>query len=417
MRGSTFVGVRIWRRTRDTIGTQVRALPLAADPTVLAFIGRRVNIAFTVVALIMFSIAWPTLPLTHSVIGILLPVVAALAAFPVMLAWANPMLGWGISLISALLIGALFDRVHEWMWTVQVVHIIEMLVLAAMVTLRGPIRWIPLYWLCTCAVFVVAAPSDTALGWVVGLTMLFVTCWLLRVLLRSRRELAHETELKDVAASRTAVLAERARIARDLHDVVAHRMSVVVVAAQTARFRVDGVTPAADAEFQSIAVMAREALDEVRQMLGVLRVDGEVSTQAPNPGVAEIADIVAATRGAGITVDLRWIGAAPETVNEVVGLTAYRIAQECLANATRHAPGARIDVEIAIDESSVRVTVVNLLADVDEKESSGGHGIPGMSERAEAVGGVLVAGPDGVGAFRVSAMLPMRLPVADAAMG
>ncbi|WP_253662172.1 sensor histidine kinase [Williamsia maris] len=408
------IGQREW----DEVMARVRQTQLVSDPTVVAFVGRRVNILFTVIALIMFAVAWPTLPLTHSVMPILLPVVAALATLPLMLAWANPLLGWGISITSSILIGLFFDRVHGWQWTIQVVHIIVLLVLSVMLCLRGPVRWIALYWLCTLVAFVGATPPGATAGWAVGVTMLFVTCWLLRVLLRSRRELAHETELKDVAASRTAVLAERTRIARDLHDVVAHRMSVVVVAAQTARFRVDGVTPAADAEFQAIAVMAREALDEVRQMLGVLRVDGEVSTQAPNPGVADIADIVEATRGAGIVVDLRLIGGAPETVNEAVGLTAYRIVQECLANATRHAPGARIDVEVAIDESAVRVTVVNLLVEVaGEKESSGGHGIPGMAERAAAVGGALVAGPDGVGAFRVSAMLPTRVPVADVAIG
>lgn len=386
---------------------QVRRLPLATDPAVLEFIGRRVNIAFTLVAVVMFSVAWPTLPLTHSVLPILMPVIAGLAAFPIMLAWANPVAGWGISMISAMVIGVVFDRSPDWPWTIQVVHIIELLVLSAMVCLRGPIRWLPLYWACTCAVFAIAAPPGARAGWTVGLTMLFVIGGLLRVLVRSRRQLATETELKDVADSRTAVLAERARIARDLHDVVAHRMSVVVVAAQTARFRVDGVTPEADAEFQSIAGMAREALDEVRQMLGVLRVDGEIA-QAPSPGVADIESLIDATRSAGIVVDHRLIGAPPETVPEIAGLTVYRIVQECLANATRHAPGARIDVEVAIDDTTVRVAVVNVLVDSAPADVSGGHGIPGMIERARSAGGELVAGPDGVGAFRVVAAVPTR---------
>ncbi len=413
------VDVKIWRGLWDTTASQLRQLPLASDPVVVDFIGRRINVAFTLIAVVMYSVAWPTLPVTHSVMSILLPVVAAFAAFPIMLAWANPLLGWGISLISALMIGTLFDRVNDWPWTIQVTHIIEIVVLAAMVCLRGPIKWIPLYWLCTCAVFVLAAPPEARAGWMVGFTMLFVIVGLLRVLFRSRRQLAHETELKDVAASRTAVLAERARIARDLHDVVAHRMSVVVVAAQTAKFRVEGVTPAADAEFQSIAGMAREALDEVRQMLGVLRVDGDGVRQAPNPGIADICEIVRATRAAGIDVDYRLIGAGTDSVGEVIGLTSYRIVQESLANATRHAPGAPIEVVVSVDESSVRVAVVNTLTaqPVEPFRAVGGHGIPGMTERAHAVGGVLEAGPDGLGAFRVSARLPMRSPVLGSALG
>src|SRR5699024_1098672 len=119
----------------------------------------------------------------------------------------------------------------------------------------------------------------------VGLTALLVFAVLLRRLRLAHRQLARQEELGRVARSRRAVLEERARIARDLHDVVAHHMSLVVVQSQTARYRVGELPPEAYEEFDSIAATAREALDEVRAMLGVLRSEEHAGDRAPQPGV------------------------------------------------------------------------------------------------------------------------------------
>ncbi|MCX6469932.1 MAG: histidine kinase [Corynebacteriales bacterium] len=403
---------------RQSVAAALRRVPLASDPAVVAFLARPINVVLTVTALVMFAVAWPTLSVTHHVLTVLLPVVAAFASLPIMLAWARPAPAWGVSVISAVVIGLAFEPVNGWAWHIQVVHVIEILVLTTATFLRGPIRFTPIAWAATCLITLLGAPAGARAGWIAGVTVLFVICVLVRVLVRSRRQLAQETELKDVAASRSAVLAERARIARDLHDVVAHRMSVVVVAAQTARYRVDGVSDTVDAEFQSIAGMAREALDEVRQMLGVLRVDDDAAPQAPTPGVADIDRLVAATRGAGMAVDYTLTG-RDATVPETVGVVAYRIVQEGLANAARHAPSAPVSVAVDVSATVVSVTVRNGPGDPAPSDThpAGGHGIPGMVERAHAVGGSVDAAPDGHGGFRVAAVLPSRPPLAAITAG
>lgn len=386
-----------------------------SDPAVVAFLGRRINLLFLLAGLVLFSVAWPTLPLTHSLLVVLMPVAAGLAAFPVALAWARPDLGLAISLASAVVLGVAVPRVGGWEWRITVVHIIAIVVLAGMTSLRGSLRSLPLSWLGVCVVFAITAPPGARAGWIAGMTVLFVVCGLLRVVVRSRRDLAQESAMKDVADARTAVLADRARIARDLHDVVAHRMSVVVVAAQTARYRVEGIGPEADAELQSIADMAREALDEVRQLLGVLRVDGETVPQAPAPGIGDIRALVDATRTAGVVVE-HHCDIDATVVSEGVAVAAYRIVQEGLANAVRHAPGAPITVSLTGGPDGLVVRVENPRTPPhdDAASTSGGHGIPGMAERARAVGGSSSIGPreaphDGEPAqFVVEASLPLR---------
>ena len=398
------------------VRTRLDAVPLMSDPAVVAFLGRRINLLFLLVAVVLFSVAWPTLPLTHSLLVVLMPVAAGLAAFPVALAWARPDRGLAISSVSALVLGVVVPRVGGWEWRITVVHVIAIVVLAGMTSLRGTLRLLPLSWLGVCVVFAVSAPPGARAGWIAGMTVLFVVCGLLRAVVRSRRDLAHESAMKDVADARTAVLADRARIARDLHDVVAHRMSVVVVAAQTARYRVEGIGPEADAELQSIAGMAREALDEVRQLLGVLRVEGETAPQAPAPGIDDIRALVDATRAAGVVVEHHCDIATPDVVSEGVAVAAYRIVQEGLANAVRHAPGTPITVSLTDgpDGLLVRVSNPRTLPHDDAASTTGGHGIPGMAERARAVGGSSAIGVrealgDGEPArFVVEASLPLR---------
>ena len=407
------------------VRTRLDAVPLMQDPAVVAFFGRRINLLFLLVGLVLFSVAWPTLSLTHSLLVVLMPVAAGLAAFPVALAWARPDLGLAISLVSAAVLGVVVPRVGGWEWRITVVHIIAIVVLAGMTSLRGTLRLLPLSWLGVCVVFAISSPPGARAGWIAGMTVLFVVCGLLRVLIRSRRDLAHESALKDVADARTAVLADRARIARDLHDVVAHRMSVVVVAAQTARYRVEGIGPEADAELQSIAGMAREALDEVRQLLGVLRVDGETAPQAPAPNVDDIRGLVDATRAAGVVVEHHCDIDGPDVVSEGVAVAAYRIVQEGLANAVRHAPGAPITVTLTHGPDGLVVRVVNPRTHPHDETVSagGGHGIPGMAERARAVGGSSSIGPreprrDGEPPqFVVEASLPVRVPALPVGRG
>ncbi|ORM29164.1 hypothetical protein BFL43_20225 [Williamsia sp. 1135] len=411
---ATVSAMRLWNAATDYVVDEAKKLPIATEPAVAHFLGQKINLFFTLVALIMYSIAWPTLAVTHEVQPAMLPIISAFAALPIMFGWSNPTLGWAISVISAQVIGLTVDRINDWNYTIQVVHLIELLVLTVLAYLRAPLRLLPVFWAVSCLVVYIAAPPEAEDGWVVGLTIAAVICVLIRIILRSRAQLAQQTMLKDTEKSKNAVLEERTRIARDLHDVVAHRMSVVVVQSQTAKYRIDGVGEAAAAEFDAIADVAREALDEVRVMLGVLRLEddsprAEAYARNPNPGIADIDGIVAATRGAGVDVSYQPFDSGAH-VGDACALVAYRIVQESLANVTRYAAGARVDVVLSVSGDDLDVVVSNTVptASPINLESAGGQGIPGMLERAKAVGGVLSAAPQPDGGFVVRARLPLR---------
>ncbi|MEE3852665.1 histidine kinase [Gordonia sp. LSe1-13] len=403
----------MFRRVRSLAATAgaatmrgVREMPAAQDPGVQRYVSSPVNWFFLLVALILFAVSWPTLVMTHSMPDYALPVAAAFASLPVALAWAAPVTGWAISVVSAQLIGLLVPTVNGWPWSIQVTHIISLLVLTFFAYLRCSLRWVPVVWVSTVIVFVLAAPAEARAGWAFGLTVLAVVVALLRILLNSRRQLAESAEQTELVESQKAILQERARIARDLHDVVAHRMSVVVVMAQTARYRLGDVSDEAAAEFDAIAVSARASLDEVRQLLGVLRTDGEASA-APNPGLDDVPALVTQTRMTGAAVDLSDL-VDHEKVGAAAGLVIYRIVQESLANATRHAPGARVDITISpTADGAVEVCARNSAPTGEPVRLPGpGTGIPGMVERAAAVGGVLTTEPTADGGFVVRAVIP-----------
>ncbi|MFW0792660.1 histidine kinase [Gordonia sp. CPCC 205515] len=384
----------------------VSQLPPARDPAVRHYFSSRVNWFFLAVAAIMYAISWPVLPQTHDLPAYTLPVVAAFAAFPLAFAWAAPVGAWAVSVVSAQLIGLLVPTVNGWEWGIQVTHLIALLVLTLTAYLRAPMAWLPVIWLCTSVVLFQVAPPSARGGWVFAATFAVVVVALARAVVSSRRELAVRSEETQLVEAQKAILEERTRIARDLHDIVAHRMSVVVVMAQTARYRLDDVSDSAATEFEQIAVAARASLDEVRQLLGVLRTDDGASA-LPAPGLDDIDSLVAATRLTGATVTVGDT-VEHEQVGDAAAMVIYRIVQESLANATRHAPGAPIDVRLTDGAAG--------LVDVDIRNAGPtgapvglpglGTGIAGMAERAAALGGALTAGPDGSGGFRVHAQIP-----------
>ncbi len=143
-------------------------------------------------------------------------------------------------MISAQVIGMTIDRVDGWNHTIEVVYLIEVLVLTVLAYLRTPLRLLPVFGGLSCLVVYKAVPPEPEDGWVVGLSIAAMICILIRIIVRSRVQLAQQTKLKDTEKSKNAVLEARTRIARDLRDVVAHRMSVVVVQSQAARYRIDG---------------------------------------------------------------------------------------------------------------------------------------------------------------------------------
>ncbi|MBF6436270.1 sensor histidine kinase [Nocardia cyriacigeorgica] len=367
---------------------------------------------FTVLAaVVLFTVAWPTLHLTHDVPAAVQPFLAALAAFPVLLVRLNPSLGWAISAGSALVIALAIPHTPGNDIPFQVVHIITLHVLLFAVALRAPVPMIVVVWGATSLLLGTTMAGDSAFSesvwaWPVSFGAIVLFALLIRWLVQSRQLLTQQEEANELERARRAILEEKARIARDLHDVVAHHMSLVVVQAQTAPYRVEGVTPAARAEFESIGSTAREALNEIRGMLGVLRSDGQLPEHAPQPTAADVETLFLGASRAGVAID--WNVDGPlSAVSDTTGLALYRIVQESLSNASRHAPGAAVHVRITVS-ADVEIVVSNDPgATAARPVGNGGHGITGMRARALAAGGELTASPRADGGFEVHARLPI----------
>ncbi|WP_235871028.1 sensor histidine kinase [Rhodococcus spongiicola] len=375
--------------------------------------GHRAAVLVGLVTAILYAVAWPTLHLTHQVPNPVQPIVAALAAWPFVLIRANPALGWAISAVSALVIPFVFDLVpaSEYTYPWQVVHIIVIMALLLSVSLTAGPPTVVVAWISTVLLFLAETPREDGRGWAVGLTAMVVFGLLVRWLVLSRRQLAAEEQTSELERARRAILEEKARIARDLHDVVAHHMSMVVVQAQSAEYRLTSLSDEAKAEFESIGSTAREALNEIRGLLGVLRSDADTVERAPQPGVSQIQELLDGTRRTGIS--LSWsVTGDPAFLSELSGLTVYRILQESLANAARHCPGAHVTVALDYGTSVASLVVVNGPAriEVDAStlpEASGGSGIGGMRERAAAVGGTVETRALDDGGFEVRASVPV----------
>ncbi|GAA4628583.1 sensor histidine kinase [Actinoallomurus vinaceus] len=228
--------------------------------------------------------------------------------------------------------------------------------------------------------------------------------YIVRLRRTTRRALA-EQEARHEAE--TAVLQERQRIARELHDVVAHHMSVIAIQAEAAPYKVADPPPELAESFADIRASALEGLTELRRILGVLRTDPATQT-APQPGLERLEEVVASARAGGLSVETSVTGQAP-ILPAGVGLSAYRILQESLSNAMRHAPGASVWVDIAYEPDVLRLRVRNGPGTAPDRvaRAGGGHGLVGMRERAAMLGGDLTAEPTADGGFVVTAVLPL----------
>ena len=254
---------------------------------------------------------------------------------------------------------------------------------------------------------------ETGLGASVLLLLALTVGYAVRVRQTSRRELAEQEKRHQDAE---AVLTERQRIARELHDVVAHHMSMIAIQAEAAPYKVESVPDETRRDLAEIRATALDALTELRRVLGVLRAEDGAET-APQPSLARLDELVGNARGAGLRVETRLSGDLAG-LPPGVGLTAYRILQEALSNAMRHAPGSRVEVEVSCDDGVSGDGGVVLLGVVNGPPAGGrgsvpplpggGHGLVGMRERAAALGGELTARPTPEGGFAVTASLPVK---------
>ncbi|AXB43126.1 sensor histidine kinase [Amycolatopsis albispora] len=235
------------------------------------------------------------------------------------------------------------------------------------------------------------------------LVVMMVVVLVLGNTVRQRRIAEHQ---RAAAATRTAVFAERARIARELHDVVAHHMSVLTLRTDSARFRFPDLPSEVRAEFAELSETAREGMVEMRRLLGVLRAEGTEVPTEPQPVAPQITGLVDRVRALGVECELEVRGDL-DALPAGVALSIHRIVQEALSNAARHATGSRITVELAVDEVSVQAVVRNTAGARPAERTGPGHGLLGMRERVAVLGGTLEAGATGDGGFRVAAWLPV----------
>lgn len=250
----------------------------------------------------------------------------------------------------------------------------------------------------------IVSPQAVQVGGVVLVTAVVLAGQLMRHRSQTRQQLAEVQE-------RGLVLDERARIARELHDVVAHHLSMIAVRSETAPYRLGELPEPARGEFAEISQASRESLSEMRRLLGVLRSDGPAPT-APQPGLADLAELVESTRNAGTPVTLEMHGAMAG-LPAAVDVSAYRILQEALTNAARHATGAPVHLRLDRTETELSLSVRNGPRDPGAggdhgapPAADGGHGVRGMRERAAMLGGTLHVGPTDDGGFEVTATLP-----------
>jgi signal transduction histidine kinase len=215
--------------------------------------------------------------------------------------------------------------------------------------------------------------------------------------------LEHERDAK----ARAAVAEERVRIARELHDVVAHGISVMVLQARGGRRMVGSEPAEAEGAFDSIEATGREALGEMRRLLGMLRQDDEELALAPQPSMQHLDALVERVRAAGLPVELSVEGEPPE-LSPGVDLSAYRIVQEALTNALKHAGPARARVTVRYRRDELELEIADDgTGPATNGDSPGGHGLAGMRERVEMFGGDLRAASPDDGGFALRARLPI----------
>jgi len=305
------------------------------------------------------------------------------------------------------------DRDPYWPWPWSVPALIVFVVFVLTITMLHGWRLGSLTLLLGLLVTLVsplllpdAASANAAGADLIVTASLASAAFIVGVLLAGRiqlgAELTRERENAALEQSRREIAEERTRIERALHDVVAHSMSLIQVQASTARYRAPDLSDEAVAEFESIAASARGALTEMRRILGVLRTEDHTAELAPQRGVDDIPALTETIRRAGASVTLTQVISGD--VSTATQIAVYRIVQESLSNAVRHAPSSAIDVNVGADADDIAVVVRNSPAPAAPAEPFG-HGVRGMIERATLLGGDLHAGPDGDG-WTVTARIP-----------
>ncbi|MFI1149778.1 MULTISPECIES: sensor histidine kinase [Streptomyces] len=401
---------------RDLLTAEWDPLPKMSRPR---WLNRLPHIAVGYVAVFFCFLTTEQLGDHYGVTGGPPLVAALLTGASIALAMFRPLAGWWLGLLagglSAWLIRPDVGAGQTWPWTAG--GLIAFAPVLLLVALRVPPR------VTVSAVTVPVVLTGLAeLLWkpehgqttVLTALLLYGFVGLLGYALRATRlargKLVEQETITEEERARRTLLEERSRIARELHDVVAHHMSVISIQAQVAPYLVENPSEELKENLAGIRENALEALTELRRVLGVLRSeqpDDPANPHHPQPTLAELDGLVDNVRGAGLVVTTE-IAGVRRPLTPGVELTAYRIVQEALSNCLRHAPGSRVEVGIAYGPRELHLCIANSAPTRPAPPSHGaGHGLLGMRERAGMLGGELAAGPRPGGGYEVSAVLPM----------
>ncbi|MGW7071917.1 sensor histidine kinase [Streptomyces sp. NPDC054855] len=324
----------------------------------------------------------------------------------------RPVAAWWVLIATTPFSGALgshWDSSYPWADSVFFAHITVMTV----ITLRTRPRAGAWMWIGTAA-YGIAAEVFLSPGYTTNLPeMLFVSALALLAasLVHIRREAKHEVSAQrtvtEMERGKRTLLEERTTIARELHDVVAHHMSVVAIQAEAAPYRVENPPPELEQAFVTIRENAVAALTELRRVLGVVRAEDYEAPDAPQPTLADLDRLIANVRETGLDVEKIVTGAVRE-LPQGVELSAYRIVQEALSNTLRHAPGATARVEVGYVLGGLGLRIVNGPATGLVKPSPGaGHGLTGMRERVTMLDGEMTTAETADGGYEVTVFLPV----------
>lgn len=360
-------------------------------------------------------------------VALVLPLAYA-QTLPILLAWRMPLIAWRMLAIVGV-ITSIAHPLYDWTWPWAVCACVVYAGSVLMVSIRYPRRVSAGVFLVT--VFVIAGAATFSSARLQPLSLMLIAVGTIavmvvgdsvRIRIDAQRDLVEQRQLRqqdqirqELLEARQALLVERSRIARELHDVVAHHMSMIAIQAQAAPYKIPDLPPPALATFQAIRSASTTALTEMRRVIGLLRDESEDAERVPQPGLSNLGELIAGARRAGMSVDLS-VNGPPVGLPLGVDVSAYRIVQESLSNASRHAPGARAYVEVNHDADHVRVRVTNDAPPAGPsqegsevlKQTSGGHGVVGMRERVAMLGGELEVGPTDAGGFQVRAVLPVQ---------
>ncbi|MFF3430045.1 sensor histidine kinase [Streptomyces sp. NPDC002602] len=335
-----------------------------------------------------------------------------LAAVPVLMTLVRPIVAWWAAVAMTLLLAALTGPSMTWPWTPG--SFVAYIAVMVLVTFRRGPRVAAWMWALTLAlsmgiqVLFEGRYGMNSMHMIVTSAFALLVASSIQIRRHAKAEVTAQQEVTAVERDRRTLLEERTTIARELHDVVAHHMSVVAIQAEAAPYRVKNPPPELEAAFVTIRENAVAALTELRRVLGVVRSADYEAPDAPQPTLAMLDGLLANVRDAGLTVEKTVTGAVRE-LPQGVELSAYRIIQEALSNTLRHAPGAVAGVEVSYVLGGLGIRVVNGPGTADVAPSPGaGHGITGMRERVAMLEGEMTAQETAAGGFEVAVFIPVR---------